>query len=120
MEDSKEALDDEVTYAINYRGRKLYFTLRNPDSAEDLEFRRRSGKLKAKNGRLESSDEALNAPLWLLEKIKMRVEVSNGTPERSPFPPEEYKKLPDRTKLSVIAKHLADLEGEEVELQNSK
>ena len=118
--DLKDALQEETEYAINYRGVKLFFTLRNPNSAEDLEFRRRSGKLKAKNGKLESSDEALNAPLWLLEKIKTKIEYSNGTPERSEMSPEDYEKIPARTKLSVIAKHLNDLEGEEAEVQNSK
>jgi hypothetical protein len=118
--DLKDALQEEIEYAINYRGLKLFFTLRNPNSAEDLEFRRRSGKLKAKNGRLESSDEALNAPLWLLDKLKTKVEYSNGTPQRLDLSPEDYEKIPVRTKLSVIAKHLADLEGEEAELQNSK
>lgn len=115
----KDALTDESEYAINYRGLKLFFTLRNPNSAEDLEFRRRSGKLKAKNGRLESSDEALNAPLWLLEKIKTKIEYSNGTPERLALSPEDYEKIPVRTKLAVISKHLADLEGEEAEVQKN-
>lgn len=118
--DLKDALQEEIEYAINYRGVKLFFTLRNPNSAEDLEFRRRSGKLKAKNGKLESSDEALNAPLWLLDKIKSKIEYSNGTSQRAEVSPDEYDKIPVRTKLAVISKHLADLEGEEAETQNSK
>jgi len=117
--DLKDALQEEIEYAINYRGLKLFFTLRNPNSAEDLEFRRRSGKLKAKNGKLESSDEALNAPLWLLDKVKVKVEYSNGTPQRADMSPEDYEKVPIRTKLAVIAKHLADLEGEEAEVQKN-
>jgi hypothetical protein len=118
--DLKDALQEETEYAVNYRGVKLFFTLRNPNSAEDLEFRRRSGKLKAKNGKLESSDEALNAPLWLLDKVKTKVEYSNGTPERAEVSTEDYEKIPARTKLAIISKHLADLEGEEAEIQNSK
>ena len=115
----KDALQENTEYAITYRGLKLFFTLRNPSSAEDLEFRRRSGKLKAKNGRLESSDEALNAPLWLLDKIKTKIEYSNGTPQRLDLSPEDYEKIPVRTKLAVISKHLADLEGEEAEVQKN-
>ena len=80
---------------------------------------RRSGKLKAKNGKLESSDEALNAPLWLLEKVKTKIEYSNGTPDRSPVTNEDYEKIPARTKLAIISKHLADLEGEEAEVQKN-
>ena len=117
--DLKDALQEEIEYAVNYRGLKLFFTLRNPNSAEDLEFRRRSGKLKAKNGRLESSDEALNAPLWLLDKIKTKIEYSNGTSQRSDLSPEDYEKIPVRTKLAIIAKHLQDLEGEEAEVQKN-
>ena len=117
--DLKDALQEETEYAVNYRGVKFFFTLRNPNSAEDLEFRRRSGKVKAKNGKIESSDEALNAPLWLLDKIKVKVEYSNGTPERIFMTPEDYEKIPIRTRLAVIAKHLADLEGEEAEVQKN-
>ena len=117
--DIREALSDSIEYAIKYRGITLYFTLRNPTSAQDLEFRRRSGQLRLKNGKMDSSDNALNAPLWLLDQVKAKVEYSNGTAERFEVPADLYNEIPARTKLAVISKHLADLEGEETEIQKN-
>jgi len=114
--DLKEALSTDTEYAIKFRGLTLYFTLRNPTPSEDLEFRRRSGKVTAKNGRVESSDAALEAPLWLLDKVKTKAEYSNGTAERFPIADDLYREIPSRTKLTVIARHLQDIEGEEAEV----
>ena len=113
--DLKEALSGETEYAIKFRGLVLYFTLRDPSNAEDLEYRRRSARQSLKNKQFESSDLALEAPLWLLEKVKTKVEYSNGSAERTPVADDLYKQIPARTKLVVITKHLAELEGEEVE-----
>lgn len=114
--DLKEALTGETEYALKFRGLMLYFTLRNPTNSEDLEYRRRVGKVSAKNGKLESTDVALEAPLWLLEKVKTKVEYSNGTAERFAVPDDLYRDIPNRTKLVIINKHLSDIEGEEAEL----
>lgn len=118
--DLKDAISGQTEYAINYRGLTLYFVLRNPTSAEDLEYRRRSAKVQVKNKRIESTDDALNAPLWLLDKIKTKVEYSNGSAERLPVSDDIYSEIPARTKLAVISRHLNDIEGEEAETQNSK
>jgi len=113
--DLREALTGDTEYAITFRGIQLYFTLRNPSNAEDLEFRRRSAKVQLKNKRIESGEDALNAPLWLFEKIKTKCEYSNGTAERAPVPADLYNEIPARTKLAVISRHLAEIEGEETE-----
>lgn len=113
--DLKEALSGETEYEIAFRGLTLYFTLRDPTHQENLEFMRRSGKVQVKNKNIETSDTALNAPLWLLEQIKNKVEYSNGSAERFAVPDDLYKQIPDRTKQAVIAKHLADMEGDLVE-----
>ena len=117
--DIREAFSSLAEYGIKYRDFKLYFTLRNPTSAQDLEFRRRSGQLRVKNGKMDSSDNALNAPLWLLDQIKAKVEYSNGTDERFPVPQDLYDEIPARTKLAIISRHLAELEGEEAEVQKN-
>lgn len=113
--DLKEALSGETEYAIKFRGFVLYFTLRDPTNAEDLEYRRRSGKISVKHKNIETSDQALDAPLWLLEQIKTKVQYSNGSAERFDVAADLYKQIPARTKFAVISKHLADLEGEEFE-----
>jgi len=116
MADLKETLTADTEYAIKFRGLTLYFTLRNPTPSEDLEFRRRSGRVSAKNGKVESSDMALDAPLWLLDRVKTKAEYSNGTAERFPITDDLYRDIPSRTKLTIIAKHLQDIEGEEAEV----
>jgi hypothetical protein len=117
--DLKEALSSAQEYAIRFKGLTLYFTLRNPTNKEDLEFRRRSGQIKAKSGKVESSDAALDAPIWLLDQIKTKVEYSNGTPERFEVAADLYEQIPNRTKLLVISRHLAELEGEEAEIRKN-
>jgi hypothetical protein len=117
--DLREALTGDTEYAVKYRMLTLYFTLRNPTNREDLEYRRRSGKVQIKNKNIETSDAALEAPLWLLDQVKTKLEYSNGTAERFPVPDDLYREIPARTKLAVISKHLADLEGEEAEIQKN-
>lgn len=115
----QEALNDQPEYAVKYKDLTLYFTLRNPTNSEDLEYRRRSAKVQLKGKKLESGDDALNAPLWLLDKIKTKVEYSNGSAERLPVSEEDYRAMPARTKLAIISRHLAELEGEEAEISKN-
>jgi hypothetical protein len=82
---------------------------------EDLEYRRKSTKSSFKNGKVESSDVALDAPLWLLEQVCTKVECQNGGPDREILSKDDIQKIPTRTKLRVIGQHLAELEGEEAE-----
>lgn len=124
--DLRQALTEEMEYAVNFRGFILYFTLRNPTNQEDIGYRRRSGKVSIKNKNIETSDTALDAPLWLLEQIKTKVEYSNGKIDpatgevaREPVPDDLYREIPARTKQAVISRHLADLEGEEAEQQKN-
>jgi hypothetical protein len=110
------ALTEEQVYEIKVKDLTLFFTLRNPSSKEDLEYRRRSTKVSARNGKIESSDVALEAPLWLMDQICSKVECMNGGPEREQLSKEQINQMiPTRTKLRVITQHLAQLEGEEAE-----
>jgi hypothetical protein len=110
------ALTDDTECAIKLRDLTLIFTLRNPTSRDDLEYRRRSAKVSVKNGKIESSDVALDAPLWLLEQICTKVECHNGTPEdRREMSKEEIAKIPSLTRRRVITQYLLELEGEEAE-----
>jgi hypothetical protein len=108
-------LTEEQVYEIKVKDLTLFFTLRNPSSKEDLEYRRRSTKVSARNGKIESSDVALDAPLWLMEQICTKVECQNGGPEREILSKDDIQKIPTRTRLRVITQHLAELEGEEAE-----
>ena len=108
-------LTEDTEYIIKIKDLTFYFTLRNPSSREDLEYRRRSARVSAKNGKIESSDMALEAPLWLLDQVCTKVECMNGGPERSVLSKEDIAKIPTRTRLRVISQHLAELEGEEAE-----
>lgn len=106
-------LTEEQEYAIKFKDLTLFFTLRNPSSKEDLEYRRRSARVSAKNGKIESSDVALEAPLWLMDQVCTKVECQNGGPDRTELSKEDIAKIPTRTRLRVISQHLAELEGEE-------
>ncbi len=108
-------LTEEQEYAIKIKGMTLFFTLRDPTAREDLEYRRRSSRVSAKNGKGESSDAALEAPLWLLEQVCTKVECQNGGPEREALSKEDIAKIPVRTRMRVIVQHLNELEGEEAE-----
>ena len=119
--DLREALNNRPEIVVQFNGLTLYFTLRNPTNEEDLEFRRRSAKVQLKGRKLESGDDALNAPIWLLDKIKEKVEYSNGQRNdagdivRTDVSREDYRDLPQRLKLGVISRYLSEIEGEETD-----
>ncbi len=109
-------LTEDTEYAYKIKDLTLIFTLRNPTSREDLEYRRRSAKVSVKNGKLESSDVAIDAPLWLMDQICTKVECQNGKPEdRREMNKEEIAKIPSWTRRRVITQHLVELEGEEAD-----
>ncbi len=119
--DLKELLNAHRYYAVKDDDKEItfYFELRDATSTENLEYRRRLSKVAFKNGKLESSADALNAALWLLDKIKVKVEYSNGTAERAEVPDDLFHEIPEMTRFWAINRYLKATEGEEVEIQKN-
>ena len=115
----RDALAGDKEYALRFDDYKVYFTLRRPTSLENLEFRRRSSKVAMKNKAIESSDLALNASLWLFEKVKVKAEYSNGSDERKALEADDYQAIDDTVKLYVINQHLSAITGEEIEAEKN-
>lgn len=105
-----------VDYDVRLPDYRLFFKLRRPTNQEDQEYRRKAAKIAVKNGKWESSDIALNAPLWLFDKLCVSYEIENGEGSRESLPEEWREKLiPNSTRLVVIRRHLDALEGEQTE-----
>src|SRR5512143_1355784 len=98
-------LEGNVTYEVKFSGLSLFFTLRKPTNQEDLEYRRRSAKVAVKKGSVEPSDLALDAPLWLFNKVCTSAEYENGAGTRQALSDEEKSKVSNATKLQVIRRH---------------
>ena len=121
LKELKELLSAHRYYSLKDPDKELHyhFELREATNLEHLEFRQRSAKVKVRNGKIESSVEASNAPLWLLDKIKVKVECSNGTSERVEVPDDMFLDINERVRMQVINRYLLATEGEEAEVQKN-
>jgi hypothetical protein len=99
--DVNEVFSKQQTVKTKYNGVDVFHHLRQPTNQEDLEFRRQSANVKVKNGRIQTSDAALDAPIQLYDKICQKVEMVNGA---GPQEVADFKNLiPRDLKLAVIA-----------------
>jgi len=114
--DFKHQLTDTQIYPRTIKGVQMWFTLRDPRPEEDLEYRRRSAKVSVRNGKIDTSDTAHNAALWLFDQICVQVTAQNGGPEPTTLSKEEVKEVvPLRARMSITVQHLNELEGVESE-----
>lgn len=112
--DFDELFSGETVIKVRFRGVVTFHHLRQPTPSEDLEYRRRSARMNLKSHRFEPQDQALEAPVWLYDKLCQRVMAQNGTGEQEPVPLEKLQNAP-RLKLEVINGFLGDMEREEAE-----
>lgn len=113
--DLKELFGGNTTIRVKYKGHTTHHEFRTPTNDQDLEYRRRSAKVNVKGKHIETSDSALNAPLWLYSQIIDRVLVENGNGHPEEVPAEVVKDIPNRVKLEAIGAFLSDVEREENE-----
>lgn len=116
--DLKELFGGEYVIKVTFRGCLTVHHLRQATAEEDLEYRRRSAKMNFKGRRLETSDSALEAPIWLYNKLITKVFIQNGTPELEEVPFDLLKDQ-NQLKLQVINAMLGDISrDEDAELKN--
>lgn len=111
--DLKELFNADTIVKIRFRDAVIENHLRTPTNEEDFEYRRRVAKFNFRQRHVETSDAALQAPLWLYDKICERVVVQNGTGEAQELNAEEKKQIPARIKLEVINVFLQEVERDE-------
>jgi hypothetical protein len=101
----RELLDAEYRVPFDIEGHTLTFHFRNANADEEKEYIRRTSLRRVKeNGVVESTDAALNAPLWLFNKLCTRITLKNGTGEAVEVSKEETVGIPgvDQYKLEAI------------------
>jgi hypothetical protein len=76
--DLKELFSRKDQIKAEYKGVLTIHHLRDPSPEEDLLYRKKCGSVRVGRGRAESTDTALNAPLWFYDQICERVVVENG------------------------------------------
>lgn len=113
--DLQELFGGTTTVKVKFKGHTTHHVFADPTNEQDLEYRRRSAKVNMKRGRVETSEEALNAPLWLYSKLIQNVQVENGDGIAHDVPKEQWNKIPARVKMEAIAGFLSDVEREEAE-----
>jgi hypothetical protein len=64
--ESQDPLLEFTQYRRTVKGVPMIFTVRDPSSKEDLEYRRRTQKMNYRNGKVEASDTSLDAHEWLI------------------------------------------------------
>ena len=112
----KQLFDVETVVPFEFDGHTISFHFRNPTADEEQEFRRRTSKQRIKdNGTLESTDVALKAPLWLFEKLVQKITITNGNQSPEDVPVEEYRDIPEQTKLEAIASHRGRVKKKETD-----
>lgn len=112
----KELFDVETVVPFEYDGHTIAFHFRNPTADEEQEFRRRTSKQRIKdNGTLEATDVALKAPLWLFDRLVKKITISNGNESAEDVAADEYKDIPEQTKLEAIAAHRGRIKKKETD-----
>jgi len=99
----RELFDVEVAVPLEVENHTVTFYFRNAKTEEELEFRRRTSRQRINgNGSIESSDSALQAPMYLFKAQCTRITLANG--DGSPaqdVPKEEWSAIPDQHKLDA-------------------
>jgi hypothetical protein len=115
--ESQDPLLEFTQYRRTVKGVPMIFTVRDPSSKEDLEYRRRTQKMNYRNGKVEASDTSLDAHEWLFKQICMKVERQNGSPDSFvEIPKDEIpRKVPHRAQQTIAMLHMLELEGTETE-----
>jgi hypothetical protein len=99
--DLKELFSRKDHIKAEYKGVLTIHHLRDPSPEEDLLYRRKCAGIRVSNGRAESTDTALNAPIWLYDTITDRVLVENGDGQEDL--PDFKTVIPNDLKLAIIA-----------------
>jgi len=114
--DFNELFNTTTVVKVRWGTYVTYHHLRTPTNEQDLEYRRRSAKINIKGRSVETTDQALNAPLFLYEAVLEKVLVENGNGEPAAEMPADVRaRLPNRVKLEAINALLSDVERVESE-----
>lgn len=107
-----ELFDPKTEIRITFRGEILIYTLRHPVAEEWLEYNRRASSFHVRKRKLSGTEESAGARLWLLAKIREKVEVQNGA-ERILV--EDLGMIPPNVEDQAILAYLGQVELEEAE-----
>lgn len=108
-----ELFSKEEIVTAKLKGIETRHYLRQPTPKEDLDFRRKCANVKVKNREIQTSDQALQAPIDLYDAICQRVIVENGDGPQEV--PEFKNKIPPDLKLAVISAYQRRIEIDESE-----
>jgi len=99
----KDLFDVEGAVPLEVENHTVTFYFRNANTTEELEFRRRTSRQRINsNGSIESSDSALQAPMYLFKVQCTRITLANGDGGAAvDVPKEEWSAIPDQHKLDA-------------------
>lgn len=100
----KDLFGGETPVAFEVKGQTVTFYFRNATTDEETEFRRKLGtqKYNSDTGKLEGSEAAVRAPIWLFNKLIQRITNQNGTGEIQDVPRDEYPLIPENIKGEAL------------------
>lgn len=104
--------DPKTEIRFNFRGHTMIYTLRHPTNDEWLEYNRRSSNFSVRRRKLLATEESAGARLWLLGKIREKVEIENGA---EGILMTDWSVIPPNVDDQAILAYLGQVELEEVE-----
>lgn len=113
--DFESLFASEIIIGVRQGDVILRHHLRQPTSAEDLDYRRQLANVRVKNREIQTSDHALGAPIKLYDKICVKVTAQNGG-DPVDVPDQYRSRITRDMKLMVINEWQARLEVEREEL----
>jgi len=114
--DFNELFSGNTVVSVRWGAYITHHHLRTPTNDQDLAYRRQSAKVNIKGRHVETTDQALNAPLSLYEAVIEKVMIENGNGQPAEEMPAEFRsRLPNRVKLEAINALLLDVERVESE-----
>lgn len=87
--DLDDLFSGETKITLTVKNRTVRLTFREKDTATDVDHQRRLSKIKNRNGKVEPSDESLQADLWLFDSLCTGVEVLKQDSEQGAVSSEQ-------------------------------